>query len=161
MKTDEIGRKMSALLKNKYLICALLVGAILLLLPGSSKDGAQRQNETKTELETPEFSLIEQETRLKELLSDVDGVGGVSVMLSLKSGVSRELAESGEEILVIGSGSGIQNTVSLSYFYPEYQGAVVICDGAGNAKVRLAVTEAVMAVTGLGSDKITVIKMRS
>ena len=40
-------------------------------------------------------------------------------------------------------------------------GAVVVCDGADAAAVRLYVTNAVMSYTGLGSDRISVIKMKS
>ena len=40
-------------------------------------------------------------------------------------------------------------------------GAVVVCDGADTASVRLYVTNAVMSYTGLGSDRISVIKMKS
>ena len=39
-------------------------------------------------------------------------------------------------------------------------GAVVVCDGGDDAAVRLAVTQAVSAYTGLGSDRITVMKMK-
>lgn len=40
------------------------------------------------------------------------------------------------------------------------EGAVVICDGAEDSAVRLYVTNAVSAYTGLGSDKIRVMKMK-
>ena len=40
------------------------------------------------------------------------------------------------------------------------EGAVVICTGAEQSAVRLSVTNAVSAYTGLGSDKIRVIKMK-
>ena len=39
------------------------------------------------------------------------------------------------------------------------QGCVVVCEGADSAAVRLDVTNAVAAYTGLGSDKICVMKM--
>ena len=39
-------------------------------------------------------------------------------------------------------------------------GAVVVCQGADQPAVRLDVTNAVAAYTGLGSDKISVIKMK-
>lgn len=42
----------------------------------------------------------------------------------------------------------------------SHSGAVVLCDGAGNAAVRLAVTNAVASYTGLGCDKIQVMKMK-
>lgn len=40
------------------------------------------------------------------------------------------------------------------------EGAVVICTGAEQSAVRLSVTNAVSAYTGLGSDRIRVIKMK-
>ena len=40
------------------------------------------------------------------------------------------------------------------------QGAVVVCQGADHPQVRLNVTNAVAVYTGLGSDKITVMKMK-
>ena len=39
-------------------------------------------------------------------------------------------------------------------------GAVIVCRGAEDPDVRLNVTNAVAAYTGLGSDKITVMKMK-
>jgi len=39
-------------------------------------------------------------------------------------------------------------------------GAVVVCEGAQDPAVRLNVTNAVAAYTGLGSDKISVMKMK-
>lgn len=47
-----------------------------------------------------------------------------------------------------------------SVVYPRYQGALVICDGAGRASVRLAIIQAVSSLTGLGSNKIAVVKMK-
>ncbi len=40
------------------------------------------------------------------------------------------------------------------------EGAVIVCQGADTSSVRLCVTNAVSAYTGLGSDKIRVIKMK-
>ena len=45
--------------------------------------------------------------------------------------------------------------------YPTYQGAVVVCEGAGSSTVRLAVVNAVSVLTGLSSDKISVVKWKS
>ena len=45
--------------------------------------------------------------------------------------------------------------------YPVYLGAVVVCQGAGSGGVRLAVTEAVAALTGLPADRITVVQWDS
>lgn len=42
----------------------------------------------------------------------------------------------------------------------RYVGAVVVCEGAGSASVRLQLTQAVSALTGLTSDKIAIVKGR-
>ena len=38
-------------------------------------------------------------------------------------------------------------------------GALIVCDGASNAGVRLDILRAIGSYTGFGSDKITVLKM--
>ena len=43
---------------------------------------------------------------------------------------------------------------------PQYRGALVVCDGGNSDRVRLAVIDAVGALTGLGSDRIAVVKWR-
>ena len=40
--------------------------------------------------------------------------------------------------------------------YPQYRGALVVCEGGGNDAVRLQVVSAVSALTGLGADKISI-----
>ena len=65
------------------------------------------------------------------------------------------------ETVTINRGSGQQDVVITQQRYPVYQGAVVVCQGADRASVRLAVTEAVAALTGLSSDKISVVKWNS
>ena len=41
-----------------------------------------------------------------------------------------------------------------------YKGAIVVCQGADSPSVRLAVTQAVSKITGLGTDSICVLKMQ-
>ena len=55
--------------------------------------------------------------------------------------------------------SGGEDTVVVTrQQYPTYRGALVVCQGGDQADVRLAVTEAVAALTGLSSDRVTVAK---
>ena len=41
-----------------------------------------------------------------------------------------------------------------------YRGAVVVCQGADDPRIRLAIVEAVSMATGLGADRISVLKMK-
>ena len=54
-------------------------------------------------------------------------------------------------------GSGDAPVVTRTV-YPTYRGALVVCQGGDRADVKLAVTEAVAALTGLSADRITVAK---
>ena len=54
------------------------------------------------------------------------------------------------------TGSGTEEAVSVKTIYPEFQGALVVCQGAGNASVKLEVLKAVSAITGLSSDQISI-----
>jgi len=147
------------LLKNKYVLFALLLlGLALLLLPGRG-GGETAEAGAESGPVWPDFSLEEEEKRLCRLLEQIDGAGEVSVLLSLETTAARQLADAQGEPLVVGSGSARQ-TVDLAYAYPRYLGAVVVCTGGDSTRVRLEVTEAVRAFTGLGSDRISVFKRK-
>ena len=64
-------------------------------------------------------------------------------------------------VLCVDIGSGTQDVVVTRERYPSYQGAVVVCEGAGDAAVRLALTEAVSALTGLSADRISIVQWKS
>lgn len=153
-------RAAAPLLKNKYALAVLLLGAALLLMPQCTA-GEETPPETAGEeaLTAPDFSVSEQEAKLSQAVSSIRGAGEARVILALEGSVARELAQENGEAVIVSAGSGTQEPVELRYVYPAYLGALVICQGAEDPGVRLAVTEAVAAVTGLGSDKITVVQM--
>lgn len=154
--------------KYRLVLLIVLAGLLLMLLPGGS---GQETEEVRQERET--FSLEETERRMEEILNRIEGTGKLQLMLTLKSGSQLYLAEDtdesadGEEVQVqretvtLHRGSGYEDVVVTRQIYPMYQGALVVCQGADKAAVRLAVTEAVAALTGLSSDKITVVKWNS
>lgn len=155
--------------KYRLALVVLLAGVILLALPRGKQGTAEMAKEPGYD----EFSLAETERRMEEILSRIEGTGKLALMLTLKSGSQLELAEDTDqttdsdeqriksETVTINRGSGQQDVVITQQRYPLYQGAVVVCQGAGKASVRLAVTEAIAALTGLSSDKISVVKWNS
>ena len=64
------------------------------------------------------------------------------------------------DVVTLNRGSGYEDVVVTEQTYPVYQGAVVVCQGAGDSGVHLAVVQAVSVLTGLGSDKITVVQWK-
>jgi stage III sporulation protein AG len=152
----------SKLNKNVILAVALFLGVAMLLIPNGLN--TEKEKKSVAGLSEPPFSLAEQEGRIAAVLSKISGAGKVEVILTLKNGVERELAEdktgtdSQVKHVMVQSGVGT-DTVTVRYNYPVYQGALVVCQGASSSSVRLQITEAVRALTGLTADKITVTKM--
>ncbi len=140
----------------------ILAGLVLLLLPAGGE-----KEETSTPPETAAvFDLEATERRLAEALSRIDGAGEVTVLLTVRDGPRRLLAENtqggdGErrsEPVVLARGSGLQETVTVQERGPGYQGALLVCAGGDDPQVRLRLTQAVSALTGLGADKIAISK---
>lgn len=152
--------------KYRLILLSVLAGLLLMLFPLDT--GHEKTEEVLQERET--FSLEETERRMEEILGRIEGTGKLQLMLTLKSGSQLQLAEdtdrsvdgdelqTKQETVTLNRGSGYQDVVVTQQVYPSYQGALVVCQGADRAAVRLAVTEAVSALTGLSSDKITVVK---
>ena len=65
-----------------------------------------------------------------------------------------------KETVIITDSDRNQQALVVQVLPPDFMGAVIVCQGADNASVRLAVVEAVSKATGLGADRITVLKMK-
>ena len=151
--------------KYKWPALVLAVGIALMLLPLT----AQKEQKVVSQNEDS-FSLTKTQEDMERILSKIHGVGRVTVMLTLKSGNTLQLAQNNDytekehekkqnlEVIKLNRGSGTQEVVVTQETYPVYLGAVVVCDGADDANVCLSVTEAVSVLTGLSSDKITIAK---
>ena len=151
--------------KYKYVLLVLLVGVLLLLFPSGEKEEG-KTNAILTQESVSQFSREALEEKLKRTLSQVEGAGEVYVVLTLKEGPKQVLAQEGsatettrETAPVLASrGGGIQEPVTVQEMGPSYLGALVVAQGAGDPSVKLALTQAVSALTGLGADKISVCK---
>lgn len=153
--------------KYRYALLAVLVGSVLLMLPETKTVTVEKLPSTETQ-DAP----ADLERSLADILSMIDGAGKVEVLLTQARGEETvyqtdENISSGERsadrradtVLITGEGrleTGLVRQVNP----PTYLGALVVCQGASDPKVRLALVEAVMRVTGLRSDKITVLKMK-
>lgn len=161
--------------RYKYVGLVLVAGLVLLLWPSGKKETAPEAQPPPTAAvgsTEEDFSVAALEEKLAETLSKIHGAGDVSVMLTVQGGSRRVLAEDSKEtkdadgsyerqnetvVVSAGTGNG-EGPVLLQQLYPRFQGAVVVCEGGGDASVRLKLMEAVSALTGLGTDKIAICK---
>lgn len=190
--------KLKKWLKRDNLIVLVLLGVLLFVISLPTKSDGSVKKEISS-IQTTDSAAVETvalgkskkdyvqelEERLKATLSDMEGVGKVSVMITLKA--SEELVlekdesvnrsntseedseggkrtvsqlESGESTVYISSGSNSEPYV-IKTLLPTVEGVVVVAQGAGTGNVNRNITEIVMALFGVEAHKVQVVKMGS
>ena len=149
----------------RYVILVLVLGILLMMLP-------QGKTEEKKEESIPIPETEAQETvqeQLEQLLSMVQGAGKVRVLLTEAEGERVVYQTDGEEnsqnskrteTVILSDSGRAESGLVQQIIPPTYLGAVILCQGADSASVRLALIEAVSNATGLSSDRISVLKMK-
>lgn len=149
----------------RYVLLVLFLGIVLMLLP-QSKAAEEGDKETPVPETVAEESFQEQ---LEQLLSMVQGAGKVRVLLTEAAGERVIYQTDGEEnsqntkrtdTVILSDSGRAESGLVQQILPPTYQGAVILCQGADSAAVRLALIEAVSNATGLTSDRISVLKMK-
>ncbi len=160
-------RLLEALNRYKYVLLIGALGAALLLWPGKS-EASKSDGGTVSAISTA--APADLENAMEEILERMDGVGQADVLLTLQSGSELVLAQDNtlrysgsvqapddyERTSEVVTNAGTNGVVVTQEKYPLYRGALIVCDGGGNDKIRLKVAEAVSALTGLGMDRIAV-----
>lgn len=142
--------------------CALL-GIFLLLYGGGA---FHAEEDPKTESAT--YSVTEDEliryqehleARIRTLCESVAGVADVRVFVSLESGYqsvyATEETESGEEYVILGSGSSA-TALLLGRESPQISGIGIVCSGGGNATVKQELTSLLCATFRISSNRVYV-----
>lgn len=149
--------------KYRYVLIILLAGILLMVIPTEKTEAVQPVTQSR------EQPLQES---LAQILSKVSGAGKVEVLLTEATGKetvyqldeSTETRSDSRDIrteTVILSGSGREEAGLVRQVRaPTYLGAVIVCQGADSAAVRLAIVEAVKSATGLSANCISVLKMK-
>ena len=156
---DQLKKIREFVSKYRYAFLVLLIGLALMLLPSGSNASGQEQ---VTEEVIPEGQDLTEE--LTEILSLIQGVGKVRVMLTVETGeitvYQYDESASGNKTVIITDADRVESGLIQQTIPQKYRGAIVVCQGADSASVRLSVIEAVAKVTGLGTDRISVLKMK-
>ena len=189
--------------RKDNLIILILTGVLLVIIALPAKDGKDAkepitsEEKTRSEVSTDagrdhtetasseEDYAGQMEQRLRETLSQMEGVGRVRVMITLKS--SRELvvekeqpymrsstnendAQGGnrsvsqletEENTVYRTEGGSSEPYVIKTLPPQIEGVVVVAEGAGSGTVNRNIVELVQALFGVEAHKVKVVKMET
>ena len=154
--------------KYKYVWIVLLVGILLMLLP-SPTDKENHNELPATEQENVQENM---ELRLESLLSEVSGAGQVKVLLSVSQGEQtiyqtdssyaqgQNDTDTRTQTILITDSQRNETGLMHQIKPPKYMGAIILAQGADDPVVKLEIVEAVGKITGLGADRISVLKMQ-
>jgi stage III sporulation protein AG len=168
MDISELRNKAVELIKKyRYVILVLAIGIVLMTLP----EKVDRE-ETLAVIPEKTGTFTDQTEALTQILSQIQGAGKVKVLLSVHAGEKTlyqtdQDTSTGEdsgtlryETVIVTDSDRAQHALVQQLVAPEYRVAIVVCQGADDVSVRLAIVEAVSDATGLGTDRISVLKMK-
>lgn len=166
MEFLNLGRIRRCVGKYKYVWIVLLTGIVLMLIPGRTE---QLPEESPTS--DPVQQDVSMEEKLEEILGRLKGAGKVKVMLSVSQGEQiifqtdntysqgERDADTKTQTILITDHNRNETGLVHQKNPPKYMGAIILAQGAEDPLVKLSIVDAVSKVTGLGADKISVLKM--
>ena len=147
-------------------VLVLMIGLVFMLFPNKGK------NEMKQIEAEPAEEKVIMDQQIEDILEKIEGVGEVSVLLSIGEGekrifqtdtdvnVNSDSKTDRETTVILDTTNNDEVPIVSQVVPPRYTGAIIACQGADSASVRFAVVEAVSKITGLGADRICVLKMK-
>lgn len=196
--------KLRPALRKDRLITILLAGVLILVISlPAGKKGAQKKEgmdagkltegemtawaegeaDEKEAFSSEESYVRELEERLQKILGSIDGIGDVTVMITLEQ--TRELVLEKEKKKLqkqteeLSSGESVKSgwetsteesvayaetgkerePVVIKQIYPKVEGVIVVAEGVENGNLKTEITEAIQALFGLEAHKIKVLRM--
>ena len=139
--------------KNNLVIIGIMILGIIFMTSFSETDSVKKTDD-KTDF---------QEKRLESILSDIEGAGCVSVMITYENTGEKNIAyekrqndTSYDEKAVMAGGE----PMVINEMNPRVKGVIVTADGADNISVKRALTEAVSAVLDVDAHRICIYKRK-
>lgn len=179
-------------IKKDQLVIIFLVGVLLLVIALPTEQKKEQADTYEEETVSTAGSGIDTEQdvylsklerRLENVLSQMEGTGKVTVMITLESSaekvVEKDIEADSETVTETDSQGGTRTTQNSTHgettvyngdntqsqepyiskeLSPQVEGVVVLAEGGDNAVVKQNITEAVQALFGIDTHKIRVMK---
>ena len=157
-------------MKTKIVIAVGLAGILLIFVSEMfpAKNTAESKSIPTESVATDDTDSYKKqiEKELKDVLSQVRGVGECEVMVTVEGTteyVTKSTDNNGdrtsdryENEIVITDNDGKKEALVRKIIKPQICGVVIVCEGGGDIKVNERVLKAVSTVLGISSSKICV-----
>lgn len=171
----ELKDKLTALLHSEHSTKVIVIlgaaGMMLILFSGffPKKQTAKQEQiiSAATAAAEPDLYRQQLEERLTELLSQMEGVGAVTVMVTVGGSSEQIYAEEikssrstnssmNESAPVLTRSGSTEAPLIAETRYPEVCGAAILCTGGGHAVIQERIKQAASALLGIPPAKIYV-----
>lgn len=161
-------------IKKLLLMLALGICLMMFSLPSPEENTKTETNQEEQEEDSTDAFVKKQEKRLVNALKQVEGVGKVKVMITVKSSSEavvnkdspyeestgedeKSVKEDEETVLIEEDGNKVPYVVKE--MQPEVEGVIVVAQGGGNDVVNQNIVDAVSVLFHISSYKVKVLKM--
>lgn len=173
----QLAAKATTFLKGKNGVrCIVIVGAIGIGLIFLSEWFPRREKTEKAVTEDTATYVQTLEERLTETISRIDGVGACRVMVTLENGVEYVYAseektgsdyktegdalsradDNEQSVILVQTDQGYEGLL-VTELQPTVKGALVVCEGGGDAVVQERVRAALCAVLNVTDKRVCVV----
>lgn len=167
-KISIIANKLKKDKKALFIITVGLIGMILILFSGESKE-LNTVNNNHQEGTAYDLKAVKQE--LTQLIENINGAGKTIVMITYRSDEETVFATDSEDIIrndetknkkeyVIVKNNSNESGIPIKIIYPEVQGVAVICEGGDNQVVKEKIYSLVCALFSISSNSVSVASMK-
>lgn len=168
---EKVKRKAKEIKDLKKLILLGVIGMMLVLLPGFLPDKKSVKEENADEKYQVSEYAENLERKVEKILAEIDGVGNVSVMLTVAgteeyiyaqenkesiSSDSERNSSQNENSYIFEQKDGDKKALVKKVENPDVTGVVVVCDGGNSSSVKEQIYEAVSVVLNVPSNRIFV-----
>lgn len=164
--TENIKKLWNKIPENSKPVIIIIVGVLLMagiLLSDKIFCNNSGDEYVVSESERSDYCEIIEE-KLNQLISSIDGAGRCKVMVTLEAGeeniFAKNINDSKSEYVVIKTSSD-EGGLLLKIVQPKIRGVAVVCDGGEKFTVKNDITNAVCAVLGISSTRVSISKMNS
>ncbi len=162
MNLDKLKEKFKLTSKQLIYLSVAVLSVILIMTLNSFESDNEDTTDTETIPDVSTEYAEELKLQLEEIISKIDGVGEVTVMLTIESSASyvyttdieKDELETKTETVIIGNKEVLIERIDN----PQVSGVLVVCTGGDRAVIQEQVIKAVSTVLDIPSNKVYVAK---
>lgn len=175
--TDKIQSKIGLSKKACIILVIGILGLLLIVvsefIPKSKSNNESNDSSSLSDTSYSNSFKTQTEKELKDIISKIDGVGEVSLMLTLDGTTEYVYAEDVDtqndedsdsksnkyknEVIIVDS-DGNETALVKKIIEPKVKGVVIVCTGGGNLEVKERVIKAVSSALNISTNNICVEK---